>query len=805
MRSGMRLTSLAAVAAMAIVGGSTAGAADADWPGLRGPEFDGSVRNVRFLEQGATAADLTVGWMTDLGPGYSSVVVGDRRVVTMFASGDADWAAAYDVVTGAEVWKYRVGDTYAGHDGSHDGPISTPLLDGGRVYGLGAHGQLFALDAATGEELWAIHAADDLGGVPPFYGFGTSPILADGTLVVEIGAGEGKAIAGLDPDTGALRWSLGDGEINYQSPIVVTIDGTAHVVAGDAKVMYGIDASTGTVLWSHEHQGDERAMGGATIIPVPSGEGRLLIMNKIDSSAMLQVTRDGDGWSVTELWANNAIKQSYVVPVFHDGYLYGMNNRILVCVDAATGEIAWRSREPGDGFPTVVGDLLVIATKPGTLHVADASPTGYHELARIELFGEHTWSTVAYADGSLFARSMAKLARIDGVSGGTSGTSDGTPARVASDAFGRFLAGLETATDKSAAIDEFLAEQVSFPIVEDSGAVHFVYRGEADDVGIVGDMIGSRREDPMTHIPGTDLFVYSTMLEPTAAATYGFIPAFGEEAVADPLNPNLGDGLFGEVSFFALPAWERPAFSGEADPDRRGTLETFEWESAVKEGAKRTAQVYLPAGFDPSSDRRYPVLYVNGGKDALEKGGMKEMLDHLIGERITPVIAVFVIADEDNPRADLGNVEAYAKMIAEELVPGIDAKFPTIDDRMARAAVGVSSAGAAAMMTAFTYPALFGRIGTQSVLAGADDARELMPSAADTPMVIYHEWGTYHLRSPHEAWDLAVDNRELWALMRERGYRPAGGEVPEGFGWAVWKARTDDLLVALFPLRRASN
>ena len=34
---------------------------------------------------------------------------------------------------GEEIWRYRIGDTYAGHDGSHDGPISTPLMTGGRV------------------------------------------------------------------------------------------------------------------------------------------------------------------------------------------------------------------------------------------------------------------------------------------------------------------------------------------------------------------------------------------------------------------------------------------------------------------------------------------------------------------------------------------------------------------------------------------------------------------------------------------------------------------------------------------------
>ena len=107
-----------------------------------------------------------------------------------------------------------------------------------------------------------------------------------------------------------------------------------------------------------------------------------------------------------------------------------MNNRIFTCLDAATGELAWRSREPGDGFPTLIGEHLVMITKPGSLHVIDASPDGYNEIARLDLFDEHSWSEVAFADGHLFARSMARLARVDlGV--------PSTPAGGDSKAFGR--------------------------------------------------------------------------------------------------------------------------------------------------------------------------------------------------------------------------------------------------------------------------------------------------------------------------------------------------------------------------------
>ena len=69
-------------------------------------------------------------------------------------------------------------------------------------------------------------------------------------------------------------------------------------------------------------------------------------------------------------------------------------------------------------------------------------------------------------------------------------------------------------------------------------------------------------------------------------------------------------------------------------------------------------------------------------------------------------------------------------------------------------------------------------------------------------MVLYLDWGTYHMRSPHEAWDLAVESRELWAAMREAGYRPAGGEVPEGYGWACWMGHTGEMLAAIFPAAR---
>jgi enterochelin esterase-like enzyme/outer membrane protein assembly factor BamB len=777
--------------------------ADPGWPGLRGPSFDGSVRDAVLFDAGA--AGLAVGWKHSLGSGYSGVAVGGGRVVTMATSGEDDVLAAFDIASGEEQWRYRISEAYRGHDGSHDGPISTPLMTGGRVYGLGAWGHLFAVDAVTGKEIWSTHLVDDHGSEKPYYGFTTSPLLTDGVLVVEIGAGEGKAIAGFDPDDGKVLWTVGDDHIEYHSPIVATIGGERQVIAAGAKTLIGLEAATGKTLWSYEHQGDERAMGGMAIIPLPAGENRLLILNKVDSSTMLDISRNDDGvYAIEEVWTRNSVKSTYVIPVYHDGYIYGMSGRIFVCVDADTGELKWRSREPGDGFPTVIGDHLVIITKPGTLHVADATPEGYKELARLELFEDHSWAEVAFADGHLFARSMASVARIDpGMIETAAGeTAAAAEARaITGSGFAEFLTEVEAADDKNAVIEAFLAGQESFPIIEETGAVHFVYRGEAEDVGIVGDMIGFRREDPMIRIAGTDMYYYSSRLEPDAAVTYGFIVDY-EDPVADPMNPKGSDGLFGEVSWLAMPAWQAPDHLGEAELSRQGTLESIEWESEVREEPQtRKAEVYLPAGYDAAADRRYPVIYVHGGKRALEDGNFKNALDQLIGSRIEPVIAVFVLPPGEEDRGDFYPYEKYTEMIASELVPLVDENYPTIRGPMGRANVGAASAGDVALFATLSKPELFARVGIQSSMLELVDIESLIGSAEDQPVVIYMDWGTYHIRSPHEAWDRAEESRKIWAKLREAGYRPAGGEIPVGVSWECWSAQTDDLLTAVFPLR----
>ncbi len=138
----------AIVSGGALIAGTAVGD---DWPRYRGPSVDGISTATAF--SGLDSIGLDVAWKRPIGSGYSSISIADGRVVTMFSDGASDVVAAYDETTGRELWRFAIEPTYKGHDGSHDGPMSTPLIADGRVFGLSALGRLFALALEDGSTL----------------------------------------------------------------------------------------------------------------------------------------------------------------------------------------------------------------------------------------------------------------------------------------------------------------------------------------------------------------------------------------------------------------------------------------------------------------------------------------------------------------------------------------------------------------------------------------------------------------------------------------------------------------------------
>jgi enterochelin esterase-like enzyme/outer membrane protein assembly factor BamB len=755
---------------------------------------------------GGAEGTLALGWRAKIGSGYSGVAIAAGRAVTMFSAGRDDVLAAFDVATGREFWRIPIGDTIKGRDGSFDGPISTPAIDGERVFALGPHGQLVAVELGTGRPLWRVDLVAREGARKPGYGFASSPIVVDGVLVVQIGADKGRAVAGFDPATGARRWTVGDDVVEYQSPVMTRLGQRNLVIAlGNARLL-GIEPSTGRVVFDHAHGGRADPIGGASALPVPAGEGRLFVKFEAGRSTMLRLAESADGAvTVQTLWTAPVLHTTYSPPVYYDGFLYGMNGRAtLACVDAATGQIRWRSREPGDGFVALAGGDLVVLTKDRTLHVAPASPHSWQERARIDLFSDLAWTPPSVAAGAVFARSLGELARVNWASAATPAASTAIAREsIGSPRFGRFLHEIERATDKSATVDRLLADAPNGPLVE-SDRILFLFRGDAADVGLVGDPVGQRREDPMRRVPGTDLFFYEARLDPGARITYQFVTNF-ETRIPDPRNPRRVPAITGraEASSLEMPGWREPDHLVEA-PGPKGRLERVEVSSSTRGGAKATLHVYLPAGYDQSDSRRYPTAYLLDGDGARIAGLVPRSLDRLIPTRVSPVIAVFVGAIDwkQPPVGPADEAGALFDFFLKEIVPLVENRFRTVREPGGRALLGNDSTAIIAAAAAFGQPEMFGAVGLQSILlldSPAEFIRSQVRDPGEAPMRVYHDWGRYGHQITREGFDNLEANRRFNQFLREKGYRPVGGEALDGFGWASWRNRTDRLFETLFP------
>lgn len=387
-------------------GAAGANPASRDWPSWSGPNLDLTVAGTGVLSR--PGVGLEVAWSRELGSGYSGLVVADGRVITAFSDATSDYLGAFDAASGQELWRYRIADTYAGHDGSDDGPLATPAVDGDRVFFLGPWGHLFALALADGQEIWTHRIDEVFGARKPEYGFTTKPTVIDGVLVVQTGGTDGRAVSGFDPATGKHLWSTADATVDYQSPLALRIDGKLQVFAASNQSILGLEPKTGKELWKHE-LGEPPSEGFAQPIPL---DGDKVLLTDHPGSTLYQLAATDGGYELRELWQSRGLRGTYAIPVPYEGHLYGYAGNILSCVDATSGETVWKSRPPGGGFLVLVDGHLVIQTNDGHLVVAEATPDGYVETARTQVLEKSEFHAPVFAGGRFYVRNLHQLASV---------------------------------------------------------------------------------------------------------------------------------------------------------------------------------------------------------------------------------------------------------------------------------------------------------------------------------------------------------------------------------------------------------
>jgi outer membrane protein assembly factor BamB len=386
---------------------TTAPAGLASWTDFRGPRRDGQYPGP--VSTAWPSDGLRPIWKQPIGVGFASFVAADGRIFTIEQRRDHEVVASYDAATGREVWTNEWRAAYRDHTG--DGPRATPTWHAGRIYALGAEGDLRVLDARTGKLVWEKNILQDNDARNLSWGMSASPLIVDDKVIVLPGGGAGKSVVAYHKDTGARVWSVLDDRQAYTAPMVVTLAGKRQLIVVSAERAMGLTVEEGRLLWARDWVTE---YGVNASQPIVVGDNRLFLSAGYGhGAAVIELTPAGDTFTMRTIWSNTRMKNKFTSSVLHDGYIYGLDEAILACVDAATGELKWKGGRYGYGQLVMASGHLIVAAENGDLALVKASPDGHQEIARFSAIQGKTWNHPAIADGRLFVRNGEEMAAFD--------------------------------------------------------------------------------------------------------------------------------------------------------------------------------------------------------------------------------------------------------------------------------------------------------------------------------------------------------------------------------------------------------
>jgi outer membrane protein assembly factor BamB len=405
-----------------------AASAAADWAEFQGPNRDGKSPETGLARSWPDVGPPTL-WSFELSTGYAGAAVRDGEVYVLDRVDDArDVLRCLSLETGEELWNY----TYdAPGKVGHSGSRTTPTVTEAHVFTVGMMGHMYCFDRRTRERVWHRHLPTKYPTASkPRWGYSQAPLLYKDMVIIAPQSPDAFVVA-LEQSTGKEVWaSKGFGLFGYSVPVIRTLAGVEQVlmIAARAKdysaagAAGGISPEDGRVLWTYD--------GWQTYLPVPfptvlPNDRVFLTAGYEAGSAMIQVKRDGDDFTVKELYLTDACGSQLHQPLLHDNYLYMNSNSNkrsdgMLCL-ALDGTMRWRTAD-GDSLPNfergnlIMADGMIIGLdgKTGMLHLVEPSPEGYRELASAKVFnGAKMWSPMALTGGKLVLRSQETLKCLD--------------------------------------------------------------------------------------------------------------------------------------------------------------------------------------------------------------------------------------------------------------------------------------------------------------------------------------------------------------------------------------------------------
>lgn len=365
----------------------------------------------------------------------------------------------------------------------------------------------------------------------------------------------------------------------------------------------------------------------------------------------------------------------------------------------------------------------------------------------------------------------------------------------------------------------FTAEGLRSPQVNEDNSVTFrLFAPKAGQVAVTGDFIAGKDGGWGTaEMTGTDGGVWTWTSGPLDSDLYSYAFNVDGLQMTDPSNVFLMRDVRSVMNIFIVPGERGDLYSVNDVP--HGTVSKV-WYHSRSLGADRRMTVYLPAGYEDSGPKRYPVLYLlhgmGGDEDAWPTlGRAAQILDNLIASgKAEPMIVVMpngnaalpsapgegpsglVQPTSDLPKTKDGSYEASFP----EIISYVDSHYRTVRKPSGRAIAGLSMGGFHSFHISKEYPGTFGYVGLFSAaVRSLEDSSNPIYSDSDAKLAAQFRDGVslYYIAIGEDDF-LYEENRVLRSYLDSHGYPYEYHESSGGHIWRNWRIYLADFVQKIF-------
>jgi outer membrane protein assembly factor BamB len=402
-----------------------AAATSPEWPQWRGPSRDDVAKETGLLSSWPESGPPLAWKASGLGGGFSSLAISGGKIYTLGDRQGSQQVVALNVADGKIAWTAKLGPIW---EDEYGGPRGTPTVDGDRVYALGTDGDLVCLQAATGKEVWRKNLARDFGGrMMSGWRWSESP-LVDGDRLIVTPGGANATLVALDKKTGKPIWQAavprlggqGADGAGYASVVISNGGGVKQYVQLTGRGLVSVRASDGKFLWGYNKVANDVAN---IATPIVWDDFVFASTGYQTGSALLELSRAGDGVEAKEVYFLPArtLQNHHGGLVLINGHIYGghgHNRGYPICVEMATGKVAWGGETldaghggSGSAAVTAADGHLYFRYQNGRMALIAATPQGYQLKGAFAIpdVNHPSWSHPVVAGGKLYLREQDNL------------------------------------------------------------------------------------------------------------------------------------------------------------------------------------------------------------------------------------------------------------------------------------------------------------------------------------------------------------------------------------------------------------